>query len=996
MKNSLFLWCCIFPALVLAQVHEDFSSDQYPGNLQWRGHTFAFGINADAQLQSQTINSTYISTENKLATGVRWEIGIRMGFNPSPANQLRIYLIADNDTLTAPLNGYFIQIGENGPADRYHLYLQEGENTRLLLSSPPIERADPANINDRIKVIRDAAGDWELQLGVDQGQLITAGTVRDTAVMHTSFFGFHCRFTDTNADQFYFDDFSIDTTAIDITGPLQPAENKLRPDQTDSAVFYDDFSAGLLSHWYGDTATFRVVSERLKLTEEAASPGFLAVSSGRLNNTVWETGIQVDGPLSAGNYVRLYLAMSDTLPDHHDGYHVQVDGAKGKHVYHIWQQRGDSRSRIFQSDSIPNRGDRFRARIRIIYGQSGRWQILADEYDSGIFAPITPKGTKVISTDLTFIDTAYAGYLAHFSKTRRADYVLDYLLIKPAGPVSDTIPDTTGSVPPTKPHAVIINELMANPKGAAGLPPLEYVELYNTTDETIVLDGWTFTSKTRSGVIPKGKITPHGYLLLCSVSDTAVFDPYGHTIGLTPWPSLVNTGTTLTLKDAYGTIVNQVIYDPSWYHDSKKGRGGWSLERISPLERCLAGDNWTASADERGGTPGTRNAVHDPAFNIDFKLLDVEVRNGRQLLLAYTQALDTTVAVSPDRYWLTHGIGSPKRVQVIGSRHVLLHYDRAFPAGREYTLTAADVANCAGLSADFSYVFFLPDTAATNDILINEMLFNPKSKAMEGVEMDGVDFVEIYNHSSKTVDLQQFYLAHVNKGKVTGHRQISESQLLFHPMEYKVLTSQPHTVQAHYPDADRRAFIQMASLPRFNNDSGTALLVSHGQTIDSLAYRASMHAPFIDNPKGISLERKQFDVATNAPGNFHSAATSVGGATPGYRNSQGMQMEGASGVYLTSKTFSPDGDGFEDILEINYHFPEPGIMASISIYDDKGRLVRRLQRNQSLATRGTVTWDGRSDTHRPLSMGIYIALIEVYNSEGMRKTIRRSFVLAKK
>src|SRR5690606_23720993 len=111
----------------------------------------------------------------------------------------------------------------------------------------------------------------------------------------------------------------------------------------------------------------------------------------------------------------------------------------------------------------------------------------------------------------------------------------------------------------------------------------EYVELYNTTNETVVLDGWTFASKTRSGVISKGKIPPNGYLILCAASDTAVFDAYSNTTGLSPWPSLVNTGTTLTLKDTYGTIVDQVIYDPSWYHDSKKERGGWSLERISPL-----------------------------------------------------------------------------------------------------------------------------------------------------------------------------------------------------------------------------------------------------------------------------------------------------------------------------------------------------------------------------------------------------------------------------
>lgn len=1000
MKNSLFIWCCVFPYLALAQVHEDFTSDGYPHNLQWHGHPFAFGINTDNQLQSKTINTTYISAENQLATGVVWEAGIRLAFRPSLNNQLRIYLVADRDQLDGPLNGYFIQIGETGSTDGYHLYRQHGENVELLLSSPPLERIDPGLINDRIKVVRDAEGDWELLVAVDGDTFAPMGAIRDTVFEQTAFFGFHCQFTRANSDKFYFDYFSIDTTSIDIAPQLPPTESKLLPDGYDNAAFYDDFSGGLLPHWQGDSAAFEVVNKRLKVTENAVSLGFLAIGSNRLSNTVWEAGIQVEGPLSSGNYVRLYLAMTDTVLTEHDGYHVQIDGAKGKHIYHIWRQNGHSRSHVFQSDSIPNQDNRFRARVRVIHTADGRWQILTDEYDSGVFVPVPDKsGETAVMGHNTFTETAYAGFFADFSKTRRNDYAFDYLLISPANPAADIQPDTTDtdSLPPRQPYDVIINELMVNPNGVAGLPAVEYIELYNRSNDTISLTGWRYESLTKAYTFTAGDIAPDSYLILGPKKNAAEFEAFSNFTALSSWPLLVNNGTTLTLTDPYGTIIDEVNYELSWYRDSKKKNGGWSLERITPRGFCLDADNWIASTDVRGGTPGAQNAVYDPTFTINFALANCTVQNGKQLLVTYTQAIDSTTAVSSGNYRLNNGMEAPSRVQLIDRHSVLLHYDRALPTGVDYMLNVSGVANCAGLSADLEYVFFLPDTASTGDILINEILFNPKNKSMEGVDTDGVDFIEIYNYSSKTVDLQQFYLAHVNHdGKVTGHRPVSEIPLLFYPSEYKVLTAQPTIVKAHYPNADQPSFIQMASLPLFNNDAGTALMISHGQTIDSLTYHESMHAAFIDNPKGISLERRRFDTPTNSPGNFYSAATSIGGATPGYRNSQGAEEGEQPGISLTSKTFSPDNDGFEDLLEINYHFPTAGNMANISIYDDHGRLVKRLQRNQSMATRGTVTWDGRSNVYHRLPVGIYIAVIEVYNSTGLLKTYRRSFVLAKK
>lgn len=280
-----------------------------------------------------------------------------------------------------------------------------------------------------------------------------------------------------------------------------------------------------------------------------------------------------------------------------------------------------------------------------------------------------------------------------------------------------------------------------------------------------------------------------------------------------------------------------------------------------------------------------------------------------------------------------------------------------------------------------------PRGPQAGDILINEVLSNPKS--------GGVDFLEIYNSSDRTLDLSGIRIARVATDGETGSpKAVSDRPVFIGPNEYKVLTRQPAVVKTHYPTAVSTAFIEMAALPDFNNEQGGVVIYGGRGVIDSLFYTPAMQSPFITSNRGVSLERQYFAQATLAPGNFHSAAVAAGGATPGYRNSQYPGEAGEDPVFLTSKTFSPDNDGYEDRLEINYRLPESGFMANIDIYSDRGRLVKRLVRNESMATQGAIYWDGLSEGNTRLPVGMYVAVVEVYNAQGVRNIYRESFVLA--
>ncbi|MBN2537730.1 lamin tail domain-containing protein [candidate division WOR-3 bacterium] len=76
-------------------------------------------------------------------------------------------------------------------------------------------------------------------------------------------------------------------------------------------------------------------------------------------------------------------------------------------------------------------------------------------------------------------------------------------------------------------------------------------------------------------------------------------------------------------------------------------------------------------------------------------------------------------------------------------------------------------------------------------------------------------------------------------------------------------------------------------------------------------------------------------------------------------------------VSLSRPGFSPDGDGFEDSLEIVLSLPEPGRRLELVIFDLGGHAVRRLYSDKPGEEHGLIGWDGRDDSGRELAAGIY-------------------------
>lgn len=543
---------------------------------------------------------------------------------------------------------------------------------------------------------------------------------------------------------------------------------------------------------------------------------------------------------------------------------------------------------------------------------------------------------------------------------------------------------------------VVINEIFADPTPQIGLPNAEFIELWNTTDEYILLKNWKYTDLTTTYTFLTDTLKPKQYLILTTNTDVDLFKTFGKTIGLTSWPTLNNDKDVLKLVNQNGTLIDEVAYTLDWYKDQIKAQGGYSLELVDPENKCKGIQNWMTSNASIGGTPGQQNAVYQFQISNQVpKLLAATIIDEQNVKLEFSKYVDSLSASKINNYAINNGIGNPILALPIGPLFttVNLKFSTTIAKGVENLLTVNNITDCAGNVIDplaNSAKLFIAEKIKQADILISEVLFNPRSGS--------VDFIEIYNQTNHVLDLKELSLANVSSsGNLSNIKSLSNISQLIAPKSYWVLTTNPEDIKRQYKVENLDQFVKMSSLPSYNNDKGTVVLITDQFTVDRLDYNDSMHLALLKNVKGVSLERVSFIKPTNDFGNFKSAAQSVGFATPTYRNSQEEDINSfKNNVSLANKVFSPDGDGYEELLQINYRFTNNGNIANVNIYTDKGRLVRKLQRNTSIATAGNFIWDGLNDAGQKSEVGIYIIKFDTFALNGKTESFKQTCVLATK
>jgi hypothetical protein len=544
-------------------------------------------------------------------------------------------------------------------------------------------------------------------------------------------------------------------------------------------------------------------------------------------------------------------------------------------------------------------------------------------------------------------------------------------------------------------YDIIIDEIMADPTPVVGLPNNEWIELKNTTAYPINLQGFTIGDTiTQSGVMPAFILQPNSYVIVCTATAVNAMLVYGPTISVTTFPSLTNSGDELILKNAQGKIIHAVNYIYSWYQNILKEQGGWSLEMIDTKNPCSGYSNWQASINVNGGTPGKTNSIDGKnPDQLSPKLLRAFAQDSVDITLYFDEPLDSTKASIPTNYLISGNVGSPVNATAVAPLFDKVNLKLTAPLSqrRTYTITATNITDCAGniINASDSTKVGISSAANNFDVVINEILFNPKD--------NGVDYVELYNRSKKIINLKQLYIANRNTaGTISSIAQLTTDNYLLFPQNYIVVTSSPSLVKSQYIAQNPDAFVQINNMPSFDDDNGDAIILNaQGNIVDELQYDASWQFQLIDNVQGVALERINYDAPTQSQQNWHSAATSVGYGTPTYKNSQFRIDQYAAGeITVYPEIFSPNNDGIDDFLSIEYTFPETGYVANITIFDAAGKMVRLLQQNAICGTQGKFLWDGLGEKNRQLIQGSYIVYTKIFDLTGKTKDFKNAVVIS--
>ena len=145
----------------------------------------------------------------------------------------------------------------------------------------------------------------------------------------------------------------------------------------------------------------------------------------------------------------------------------------------------------------------------------------------------------------------------------------------------------------------------------------EWIELYNTTTETVNLNGWMLTNGSGKSVVLSGTVAPKDYYLLeyhqkatMAAADLVYGSQY-------PYFKLGNGEDTLTLA---GVLTGGVIYSDTFSYDETWGDHGvyTAMARIGPTHPADDSGNWANastwhanSSDNLGDYWGTPGAVND-------------------------------------------------------------------------------------------------------------------------------------------------------------------------------------------------------------------------------------------------------------------------------------------------------------------------------------------------------------------------------------------------
>ena len=262
---------------------------------------------------------------------------------------------------------------------------------------------------------------------------------------------------------------------------------------------------------------------------------------------------------------------------------------------------------------------------------------------------------------------------------------------------------------------IVINEIFADPTGASPPAPLvlpsettdEYIELYNASSNAIDIGGFNMAG----GTVGTFVLQPDSYVILTSTSNVSEFQSFGDVVTVTSWNTLTNGGEQLQLRDNLGNLIDSLTYDSNWFNDVAKSDGAWSIEQINPNFICSDLNNWSASINTVGGSPGIKNSIfNNTPDTTSPNLINITHATGQEILVEFDEIMNQA-SLAAGNYLLDNGL-TVSNVILNTPYAITLALDAPMTSGTIYQLAVTGVTDCAGNVIDNNSLTYLYDVEA--------------------------------------------------------------------------------------------------------------------------------------------------------------------------------------------------------------------------------------------------------------------------------------------
>lgn len=1035
MKRNLFIICFLYSICSYSQVNDSFSDNNFTENPAWSGNRDKFivssnyGLKHDVyglQLNDDGGGESYLSTPSTLVRGTTWQFNVFFyGFSANSKSYLKFYLSSSESQLTGSLSGYYLLFGSKDK--NMSLVRQNGAQSQTIIKGSKIS-VDNAQAVINVKVTCSDSGKWTLMARPEGEEWQEEGSVVDKTFSKSNFAGLVCKYSYSSSKGLYIDDVLIAKTNDESDKPDKPnkpdvpekpnpdkpnpdkPEKPVDPEKPDNPKAGDNEPPHILAVKMTDRSTIIVdFNERIVLDKAH----FFVDNNGD------------EFPLKSMQYgannKQVVIVLVNPLQDSKK-YELTCVG-----VVDMNGNRIEMTSELFNTPNHPldpdepSKPDKPKPDDPT---KPDKPKPDPDDNDSPQFISLEVLDSKTILLDfnetITLKNATFT--LVLNGSTVDVDGVVNkqnkqqvFLSLSPGLENAKEYTLTCFGIEDSSKNrmdsfsqkviyhkeaienipfgSIVFSEIMANPNDVKGLPESEYIELYNRTSQDLSLKRAVLNYGAKKYTLPTILIPAQTYIAICSTKKSDLWDVVSIPVTkVEAFPSLLNTGKLMWLEDSQGNLISWVDYSDSWYKDSKKKNGGFSLECVDVNNLSGEENNWKAAIDERGGTPSQKNSV--AALLPDEKEINV--------LSCFMQTSDTIVVnFSKPMNILTLSNEENYRVLTpnVSIKSVIVDY----PCGRNVKLALVDNQEVDGVlklelngledvsgnkqKGVITVEASVPNIVDGGDIQFNEVLFNPRSGES--------CYIELTNQSDKKIFLNQLSLG-VGKDDSAPLDLISLSNI---PKEFL-----PHTrlffsanIQsvAKYYKSDPAYGIEINKFPKLNTQSGMLVLYADkGKVIDKMVYSDSMHSITTSDNKGVSLEKKSEELSSLEPANWLSASFLSNYGTPGLQNRCLEQSSADEKVefWLQNNSFSPL-DAQKNRLQLAYSFPETGYVATIKIYEASGREVCVLTNNEQLSAQGVMEWEGKEENSHYCRAGIYIAYIEVHRSNGKLQIYKLPFVI---